>query len=148
MRRKPDGCRGCPLDRDGWLFVPDKIDPEAETLVVSMFPSTYEARTGVARSGMVISEYENKYERYAGPIHKSYSHVVRCRGQRGTALPKGKVLKDGAAFCRKYDEIPEATTLIVYNGVQVGKLLRPDMGVTKIQKWRGFIYPDKETEEN
>ncbi len=147
MRRKPDGCRGCPLDRDGWQFVPDKMDPNAETLVVSMFPSPYEARTGIARSGMTVEAYHDKYEKYAGPVHISYSHVIRCRGQKGTALPRGKALKEGASFCRQYDEIPEDINLVVYNGLQVGKLLRPDIGVTKIQKWRGFIYPDKEMEK-
>ncbi len=145
MKMKPAACQGCPLYKDGKGFVADVIDPEADVLVISQFPTTYEARTGVPRSGSVISQHSNLYERFAGPVKKSYAHVIRCRGQRGTPLPRGKALKEGAAYCRQFDIIPENTKLIVYNGIDVGKTLRPDMGVTQIQRWRGFIYPeDKE----
>jgi len=147
LKNKPPECRGCPLYRDGTGWVADRLDEDAEVLVISLFPSTYESRTGVPRAGIVIEKYEQTYEKYAGPIRKSYTHLVRCRGQKGTALPRGKALKDGAAFCRQYDKIPEATKLVVYNGVDVGKIMRSDMGVTQVQKWRGFIYPPKSTEK-
>jgi hypothetical protein len=146
MRRKPDTCKGCPLYKDGYGYVPDKLDEDAELLVISQFPSTYEARTGINRNGMVIEKYEQTYEKYAGPIHKSYAHIIRCRGQRGTRLPQGKVLGEGAKFCRQYDKIPGSTQLIMYNGLGVGKTFRLDIGVTQIQKWRGFVYPPKPTE--
>jgi hypothetical protein len=144
VKRKPDSCLGCALYKDGYGFVPDLINEDAEVIVFSMFPTTYESRVGQIRTGMVIDQYHGSYEKYAGPIQKSYSHVIRCRGQKGTPLPRGKALKDGAEFCRQYDVIPEATKLVVLNGLQAGKTVRPDMGVTRIQRWRGFIYPPKE----
>lgn len=147
LKKKPTSCEGCPLYRDGYGWVADKINEDAEVLVVSQFPTTYESRSGQNRTGSVIEKYEQAYEKYAGPIHKSYAHVVRCRGQRGTALPRGRALKNGAAYCRQYDVIPEATKLVVFNGIDVGKQFRPDVGVTQIQKWRGFIYPSKPTGE-
>lgn len=142
MKRKPTTCEGCPLYRDGWGWVPDKIVEGSEVLVVSIFPTTYETRTGIPRAGSVIENHEGKYERYAGPVERSYAHLVRCRGQKGTALPKGRALKDGVAYCRQYDNIPDSTKLIVLNGIDVGKQLRPDVGVTQVIKWRGFVYPE------
>jgi len=147
LKRKPDTCLGCPLYKDGQGWVPDHINENAAVLVISMWPSTYEYRTGIPQAGSVTEAYRDSYEKYAGPIPKSYTHVIRCRGQKGTPLPKGKALKEGAAFCRQYDKIPAATELLVYNGVDVGKIMRPDIGVTKILKWRGFTYPPRPTEE-
>lgn len=146
MKRKPDTCKGCPLYKDGEGFVPDHISHNAPVLTIAMWPSTFEYRTGQPQSGSVTEGYRDKYEKYAGPMPKSYAHVIRCRGQKGTPLPKGKTLKDGAAFCRQYDVIPEAAELIVYNGIQVGKIMRPDIGVTKVLKWRGFTYPPRPKE--
>lgn len=122
---------------DGQGYVPDLITPGAEVLVITLCPSTYEAISGRPRTGITVEQWERDYERFAGPVAKSYANVLRCRGQRGTPVPSGTRLRDAARHCRQYDQVPDGVRLIVYNGYEVAKLLAPD--VPKPEGWRGFI---------
>ncbi len=140
--QKPSSCQQCPLYGDGLGWVPDLIRESAEVLVITMFPSQYEATQGVPRIGIAVEEYQREYERYAGPVTMSYANVVRCRGQRGTKLPTGARLREGALYCRQYDYIPETTKLVVYQGIDVAKHLTPTLEYPL--GWRGFLLARKE----
>ena len=134
--QKPPTCQGCPLYGDGLGWVPDVLRP-VSTLVITMFPTTYEATRGVPRVGVTVDKYVADYERYAGSEPLSYANVVRCRAQRGTKLPTGVKLREGALFCRQYDIIPPETKVLVFQGEDVVKHLAPD--VPKPLTWRGFL---------
>lgn len=137
MLAKPEKCKNCSLFADGLGFVPDLIRETSEVLVITMFPTTSEARTGNPREGMDIDQYVREYERFAGPVTMSYANVVRCRAQRGVKLPTGSRLKAGAAFCRQYDRIPPETKLVVFNGKDVVTHLHPE--TKNPENWRGFL---------
>lgn len=136
---KPEACRGCPCAGDMTGWVPDKIDPEAEVLAITLFPTQYEATKGIPAEGMTFEEYQKEYQKYAGSVSMSYANVIRCRGQRGTKLPTGAKLASAARFCRQYDNVPSAVKLVVFQGADVVKALRPD--ISNPTKWRGFLAP-------
>ncbi len=118
-------------------FVADDLKETSTVLVISMFPTQYEATKGEARVGMTVEEYERDYAKYAGPVVASYANVVRCRGPRGVKLPTGKKLKDGALYCRQYDSVPPLTQLVVFQGIDVARHLAPT--VKNPIGWRGFL---------
>ncbi len=137
--RKPKICELCPLAGDMEGFVPDKLDPEAEVMVITMFPTQWESAKGIPREGISVQEYETQYERYAGTASKSFANVIRCRAQRGVVLPKGAKLSAGIKFCRALDIIPNAVKLVVMVGQDVVRALRPD--IKNGARWRGFQLP-------
>ena len=141
--QKPNSCSSCPLYGDGLGWVPDSLRESSEVLVITMFPTQYEATKGEARIGMTVEEYVRDYEKYAGPVVTSYANVVRCRGQRGVKLPTGAKLREGALFCRQYDRIPPKTKLVVFQGVDVAKHLTPEIKYPI--NWRGFLLQRGET---
>ncbi len=143
--RKPDSCFTCPLAGDMEGYVPDKLDVSAEVLVITMFPSQWEAAHGKPREGFSVQEYESQYEKYAGPISKSYANVIRCRAQRGVILPTGRKLAEGVKHCRTLDVIQSSIKLVVMVGQGVVQALRPD--IKNAARWRGFLLPESREAE-
>ena len=142
---KPDICKTCVLYGSGDGYVPDKLDPDASVLVITMNPTQHESQRGYPREGAAVTEYESQYEKYAGPIAKSYANVIRCRGQRGTVLPTGKRLAEGVKHCRTLDVIQSSIKLVVMVGQDVVKSLRPD--IKNASRWRGFLIPESREAE-
>ena len=110
------------------------------------YEHAYEARTGRLGTGYAVEEYKRDFESYAGNITFAYANVIRCRGQRGTKLPTGTRLNNGAVVCRQYDQIPPGTRLVVFQGVDVARHLQPDLKGPL--KWRGFIINSEEKSDN
>lgn len=143
--KKPASCEACPLYGNGEGWVPDLETPDAEVLIIGLFPSQYEATTGEPGVGMTVEEYATQFEKYAGQVLFSRANVVRCRGTRGVKLPTGKKLREGALFCRQYDRWSPAIKLVVYCGEDVAKHLRPD--IKSPLHWRGYTLPADRTKE-
>lgn len=126
----------------GQGFVPDRVEAGARVLRVMDMPTQYEVRSGEANAGMSCEAYDSNYARHAGPVSSAYTFMIRCRGDLGGSVPRGKRLKDAAEHCRVHDNPVKNIELVVAVGKAAARLLRPDVG--SITDWYGYIIPEAE----
>ena len=140
MNQKPSTCQGCPLFEDGEGFVADSIPENAQVIVVSAAPTTYELRVGVTAEGYEFEKHYAEYLIRAGQVVVGFTHLIRCRGRAGAPMPKGRHLSDGQAFCRRHDKpYPDTVELVVLNGASVTKATTD---IKDPREFRGYLVPE------
>ena len=152
-KNKPDACIGCPLYEYGDEFVEDSLPEGVRILVVWDVPSKDNAAAGRAgntgQDHTARSVNAMRFAKMKRPYDTGFAHVLRCRKynpptQRSPArpampaTPSGKALKEAAAHCRIYDEIPDTVETIVAYGPIAWKVLTDGVGARS--KWRGYYH--------
>ena len=170
MLPKPAACRGCGLYGDSQGFVPDRLVPDAEVLILGQNPGAdeeqgervvgivYSGRRRVAVKepnpdgpapliGMTGYDMERTFFPLAGLTREgtSLANVLKCRqivgGRRTNDLPKGKILQEAVTHCTAaYLRIPPTTRLVVAMGALAASYLGCPGSVSA---WRGFLFESR-----
>ena len=141
MKRKPDGCRDCPMYQTGNGFVPDELIDGAEVLVVGQNPGADEERVGRPFVGQTGVQLESTYFPVADlvrGVNVSLANVLRCRWNASNDLPTKNIRDKAVACCRQYDVIQPSIRLIVAHGDLAWSVLGND-STRKVSEWHGFL---------
>lgn len=136
---KPDGCRGCPFYGDGLGWVPGEFREGSPVLVMGQNPGSVEEAQGKPFVGDTGALLERKYLKVAGLSREDISldNIIRCRPHHKNDLPKitETSVRDAIQQCKQYQQIPDATRVIVTQGAYA---LYGLTGQTQVTEWRGY----------
>lgn len=100
LNRKPDGCKDCPLYKNGFGFTPAEGNPKTAQLTILLDAPEESTRAKAALEGWLLN-----------PLNIPDSgvfvdHVLRCvppMNKKGEHYPTGDERKQAEACCRQYD---------------------------------------------
>ncbi len=125
MRKKPEGCAGCPLERTGRGFVrPVKEDKKYMLLVQGEAPGSEEIAEGRPFVGQAGKTLRLLVLPFAGVTADQvfFDNTLRClppSNAMGEAYPTGESRKRAEQHCRQYDvwdEFPKDVPLLCVGG--------------------------------
>ena len=170
MLPKPKSCYGCPFFGDGVGFVPDRLNDQAEVLIVCQNPgadeeagrritgyiggsASYEPCEPQPLIGATGWNLDHKFLPAAGLSRDqvSLANAFRCRLNHQNELPGLSMLAPRQALehCYKaHFKLPEKTKVIVAQGAyslyqltQEGGALDDDETGHSLSSWRGYALP-------
>lgn len=164
MLKKPKECIGCRWYGDGKGYVPDRIPPKAEVVVLLQNPGKYEEEgkkctAPIGRNDWATEDVEP--QPLIGPtgyVHDKsflpltglsreevgFANVLRCRkqlpnGERTNDMPDKAEYSEVVEHCTKaHLRLPESTKLVIAQGAHAWKLLG---GPPPVSDWRGHLLP-------